>query len=126
MLHFLTDEQISPTVARALLRHAPAVKITALKDWRKGAFMGADDQLILREAAKDGLTLVSYDQRTIRPLLKERVETGINHGAIVFVDQKSIRPYDFGGLVKALAVLAKSERNTSWENRVVFLRSAPA
>ena len=125
MLHFLTDEQVSPTVARELPKHTPGVRITALKDWRKGAFMGTDDRLILKEAAKDGLTLVSYDQRTIRPLLKEWVEVAVQHGGVVFVDHKSIRPDDFGGLVRALSALWKSERKADWNGRLVFLKSQP-
>ena len=120
MLHFLTDEQISPTVARELTKGG--VKVTALKDWRKGTFMGADDKLILKEAAKDGLTLVSYDQKTIRLLLKEWVEVDYLHNGVVFVDHKSIRPDDFGGLVRALGALWKSEKNASWRGRVVFLK----
>jgi hypothetical protein len=122
VLHFLTDEHISPTVVREVLKRVPNVRITALKDWRKGAFMGADDRLILHEAAKEGLTLVSYDQKTIRVLLKEWVEVDVQHAGVVFVDHKSIRPNDFGGLVTALATLWRSEKNADWMGRVVFLK----
>jgi hypothetical protein len=122
VLHFLTDEQISPVVARELLKRVPGVKITALKDWRKGAFMGTDDRVILEEAAKEALTLVSYDQKTIRALLKEWVEVDVQHGGVVFVDHKSIRPDDFGGLIRALGALWRSEKNAPWKGRVVFLK----
>ena len=84
--------------------------------------MGAEDRLILQEASKECLTLVSYDQKTIRPLLKEWVEQDIQHCGVVFVDEKSIRPNDFGGLVKALGALWKSEKNAAWKDRVVFLK----
>ena len=123
MLHFLTDEQISPKVARELLKRVPGVKVTALKDWREGTFMGADDRLILEEASKESLTLVSYDQKTIRPVLKEWIEQETQHAGVVFVDEKSIRPNDFGGLVKALGALWKSEKTVAWNDRVVFLKS---
>jgi hypothetical protein len=123
VLHFLTDEQISPTVGHELLRRIPGVRVTALKDWHQGAFMGAEDRLILREAAKEKLTLVTYDQKTIRPLLKEWVEVEIQHAGVVFVDHKSIRPNDFGGLVKALRALWNSEKNALWKDRVVFLKA---
>jgi hypothetical protein len=123
VLHFLTDEQISPTVARELSTRLPGVKVTALRDWRGGTFMGADDSVILQEASQESLTLVSYDQKTIRPLLKEWVEQDIQHGGVVFVDEKSIRPNDFGGLVKALGALWKIEKHGVWKDRVVFLQS---
>ncbi len=122
MLHFLTDEQISPVVARELLKSIPGVRVTALKEWRKGAFMGAEDTLILQEARQDGLTLVTYDQMTIRPLLKEWVEVDVQHAGVVFVDYKSIRPNDVGGLVKALGALWRSEKNAAWQGRIVFLK----
>lgn len=123
MLHFLTDEHISPTISRELLKRIPGVKITALSQWRGGDLMGADDQRLLQEAEKDGLTLVTYDQRTIRPLLKDWVEQNVSHSGVIFVDEKTIRPNDFGSLVKALGALWKSETRSSWKNRVVFLRA---
>ena len=122
MLQFLLDEHISPAVARqAALKHA-RMKIVALKHWRSGNFLGIEDRVFLPEAKKDGLTLVSYDQRTIRPLLKEWAEQGIAHGGVVFVDTKTIAPDNFGRLVAALSDLWKSERRADWTNRVVFLR----
>ena len=84
--------------------------------------MGADDGVFLPEAKKDGLTLVSYDQRTIRPLLKDWAEQAIDHAGVVFVDTKTIAPQDIGALVGALSQLWKEERQADWTNRVVFLR----
>lgn len=86
--------------------------------------MGAEDRVFLPEAKKEGLTLVSYDQKTIRPLLKEWAEQGIDHGGLVFVDDKTIAPQDFGSLIEALCQLWKSERRANWINRVVFLRKS--
>jgi hypothetical protein len=96
--------------------------IIASRDWRSGGFIGAADRVILPEAKREDLTLVSYDQRTIRPLVKEWAEEGIDHGGVVFVDEKTIAPQDFGSLVEALCELWKTERFQDWTNRVVFLR----
>jgi hypothetical protein len=122
MLQFLLDEHTSPAVARQAMLKYPRMKIVALKHWRSGNFLGIEDRLVLPEAKRDGLTLVSYDQRTIRPLLKEWAEQGIDHGGVVFVDTKTIAPDNFGLLVSALSDLWKSERRADWTNRVVFLR----
>lgn len=122
MLQFLLDEHLSPAVARAAGVKRRGLKIVAFQHWRSGSFLGADDRVVLHEAKTDGLTLVTYDQRTIPPLLKEWAEQGIDHGGVVFVDEKTIAPQDFGGLVEALCQLWESERRANWTNRGVFLR----
>jgi hypothetical protein len=122
MLQLLLDEHISPVVARETGLKCRGLKIVAFREWRAGAFMGADDRVFLPEAATDKLTLVTYDQRTIRPLLKQWAEQSRDHGGVVFVDEKTIAPQDFGSLIEALSDLWKSERRAAWINRVVFLR----
>lgn len=122
MLKLLLDEHISPVVAKSAKAKRRGIPIVAFLHWRDGSFMGADDRVFLPEAKEDGLTLVSYDQKTIRPLLKEWAEQGIDHGGVVFVDTKTIAPQDFGSLVEALCGLWDSERHPEWTNRVVFLR----
>jgi hypothetical protein len=76
----------------------------------------------LREAAAHGLTLVTYDRRTIPPLLKTWAEEERTHGGVVFVDEKTISPADVGGLVWALTRLARETGKWDWTNRVYFLR----
>ena len=49
--------------------------------------------------------------RTIPPLLKAWAEEGRPHGGVIFVDEKTISPADIGGLVWALARLAKEAGN---------------
>jgi len=122
MLNLLLDEHISPTVAEQARRKYPRMKILAFREWQNARFLGTADSFFLPEAAKEKLTLVSYDQRTICPLLKDWMEHGIDHAGIIFVDAKTIRPQDFGGLVKSLGQLWTSQRNANWKNRVLFLR----
>ena len=121
MLAFLLDEHISPVVAEEARRKHPGIKIVALRDWRGGSFLGTPDSVFLAEAARERLSLVTYDQRTIRPLLKAWIEQGIAHAGVVFVDVRTIAPQDFGGLVTALGKPWKSERRADWTDRVVFL-----
>jgi|SRR5436190_17397930 len=125
MLRFLLDEHISPAVARAAGQKCHGIQIVAFRHWRAGAFLGTEDRIFLPEAKKEGRTLVTYDQRTIRPLLKEWAEQGIDQGGVVFVDEKTIAPQDFGALIEALCDLWKSERRAEWTNRVIFLRKRP-
>ena len=122
-LRFLTDEHVSPAVARGAGRHCPGISIISLHEWRDGSFLGSQDDIFLPEASKEGLTFVSYDQKTIRPLLKSWAESGVDHAGFIFVDDKTIPPQDFGRLIKSLCQLWRSERRASWQNRIVCLIS---
>ncbi len=122
MLKLLLDEHISPDVANGLRRRNRALEIHYLVEWENGRFLGQDDHACLREAAIQGLTLVTYDRRTIPPLLKTWAEEGRTHGGVIFVDEKTISPADIGGLVWALTRLARETGNWDWTNRICFLR----
>jgi hypothetical protein len=122
MLKLLLDEHISPGVASGLRRRNRAIEVHAMAEWEDGNFLGRDDVACLREAAAQRLTLVTYDRRTIPPVLKGWAEEGRSHGGVIFVDEKTISPADIGGLVWALAKLTKEAGHWDWTNRVSFLR----
>jgi hypothetical protein len=122
MLKLLLDEHISPDVAHGLRRRHRALEVRYMVEWENGYFLGQADSPCLREAAAQGLTLVTYDRRTIPPLLKTWAEEGRMHGGVVFVDEKTISPADIGGLVWALTRLARETGNWDWTNRIYFLR----
>ena len=122
MLKLLLDEPISAAVARGLRRRSREIDVCALAAWDGGSFLGKDDSALLREAAAQRLTLVTYDRRTIPPVLKAWAEEGRIHGGVIFVDEKTVSPADIGGLVWALARLASDAGSWDWKNRVAFLR----
>lgn len=122
MLKLLLDEHISPDVAKGLRRRNRTLDVRYIVEWEDGYFLGQEDSPCLREAAVQGLTLVTYDRRTIPPLLKTWAEEERIHGGVVFVDEKTISPADIGGLVRSLTSLARESGNWDWTNRVYFLR----
>jgi hypothetical protein len=122
MLKLLLDEHISPDVANGLRRRNRAIDVRYMVEWEDGRFLGQEDSACLREAAAQGLTLVTYDRRTIPPLLKTWAEEERTHGGVIFVDEKTISPADIGGLVWALTRLARETGNWDWTNRIYFLR----
>ena len=123
MLALLLDEQISPVVAEQLLARQPGIPIWSVHRWRQATLVGASDAALLGAAHEEGLTLVTYDLKTIPPLLVEWGAAGVEHAGVVFVDQRTIRSGDFGRLVRALAALWQRERRHDWRNRIVFLEA---
>jgi hypothetical protein len=123
MLRLLLDEHIAPAVAKGVQRRNRALMIHTMVQWEGGDFLGRDDYVCLLEAAKQRLTLVTYERRTIPPLLKLWAEEGRSHGGVIFVDEKTIAPSDIGGLVRALTSLIAETRETDWTDQVYFLRT---
>jgi hypothetical protein len=122
MLKLLLDEHVSPRVATGLSRRDRKLVVRSMPEWEGGNFLGQEDSACLQEAALQGLTLVTYDRRTIPPLLKSWAEEGRRHAGVIFVDEKTISPADIGGLVRALSILAKEARKWDWKDRVCFLQ----
>jgi hypothetical protein len=122
MLKLLLDEHISPAVAKGLRRLRPSISVCGLVEWEGGGFLGQDDAACLRRAAELRWTLVTYDRRTIPPLLKTWAEAGRHHGGVIFIDEKTTPPSDIGGQVRGLAALAREADSWDWTDRVCFLR----
>jgi hypothetical protein len=122
MLKFLLDEHVSPQVAEGLRRRSKEIKVWGLAEWEKGRLLGLSDALLLETAAAQELTLVTYDRKTIPPLLKVWAEEFRDHGGVVFVDEKTIPAPDFGGLIRALRLLWSEANQWDWTNRICVLR----
>ncbi|HXI18203.1 MAG TPA: DUF5615 family PIN-like protein, partial [Chloroflexota bacterium] len=94
MLSLLLDEHISPVVAQQLRSKwlalpAPRCSVLSLHEWQDGTALGWPDEMVLQAAQAQQLTLVTYDQRTILPLIKVWGEAGTSHGGVIFIDEKT-------------------------------------
>lgn len=124
MLRLLLDENISPVVADGVTSRRPEISITSVHRWRNGRLVGQPDSRVLQVATAEGLTLVTFDLSTIRPLLDEWRALGLSHGGVIFVDDRTVRSHDFGGLIRALEAQWDHEHTAEWVNRIAFLRKA--
>ncbi len=121
MLRLLLDEHLSLGIATGLRRIDPAIEVYAISQWERGRFLGRTDHDLLVKAATQGLTLVTYDCRTIPDLLVEWELHGLRHGGVILVDERTIAPSDIGGLARALAELFRDHGHQDWQRRVMFL-----
>jgi len=80
------------------------------------------DGEILRAAAAQRLTLVTYDQNTLLTHMAELVSEGFAHGGIIVVDETSIPQNDVGGMARSLCALSRLLGDADWTNRCFFLQ----
>lgn len=124
MLSLLLDENLSPEIVRQITEKRSDIQIASIYHWQNGQYRGAPDTAILMAALQERLTLVTYDQKTILPLLVQWGASGIDHAGVVFIDDRTIPSNNFGALVRALAALWDADHKEDWINRVDFLRQA--
>jgi hypothetical protein len=124
VLRLLTDEHISPAVAAQAPKRCRGISITSMQTWQRGHFLSAPDEPVLQEAHKERLTLVTFDCRTIPPLLRRWAEDNINHSGVILIDERTIAQHDIGGIITAICALWRAHRNLDWTNRVLYLQSA--
>jgi hypothetical protein len=121
MIGLLLDEHISPKIAAGLRRLDLPVVVHSMKEWKAGAFLGRSDAECLAEAAREGLTLVTYDCRTIPALLKSWREQGRGHAGVIYVNPRTVSSSDIGSLVRALAWVIGEFGEIDWTDREDFL-----
>lgn len=123
---FLLDEHFSPRLVRIAKTLEAECPVVSLHEWRDGLFVGQSDARILREAARNKTTLVTFDVNTIPALLQEMVVAGENHAGVIFVSSKTFSQNDSRGIATALIRLRRSEKAGNWTNRIVFLTKGSA
>ena len=121
MLRLLLDEQMDPELAVQIRAQYPEMDIVSLHVWEDRRYLHTADAVILAEAYRQGYTLVTYDARTIVPLLKVWGEAGIAHGGVIFVKASTIAPDNIGGLLRALAAMWTTYGAGDWTNTTTYL-----
>jgi len=99
----------------------PEIRIESVLVWNGGDLCGKDDDMVLSAAHADSLTLVTYDQKTITPLVMQWATEGRDHTGVVFIDDRSILQEE-GGQVRALIDLWEKAHTQDWTNAVGYLK----
>ena len=120
MLQFLLDEHISPTVCLVVRERRNQISIESVLDWQGGHLSGKDDHTLLSAISAARYTLVTYDLRTVSPLLRTWAATGLTHHGVIFIDERTCRPNDFSAIANALIRIWDGMSTFDWTNRVAF------
>ena len=102
MLRLLLDHHISLDIMVTVQRLQPTMSVSHVRDWR---WQALPDPELLRLARGEGLTLVTYDQASIPDFLRQFAQDQEDHSGVIFVDNRTFRPSDIGGLARGLARL---------------------
>ena len=104
-IRLLLDEHIDPRVSQALRRNG--IDAIVLRDYGDGSLLGSPDEETLAAATSDLRALVTFDLRTIPPLLRRLAEIGTPHGGVVLVSVRTVIPNDVRRLTRLLCRLAE-------------------
>jgi hypothetical protein len=121
MLRLLLDEHIPTAVGPQVRAHDPAISIQSLQEWERGIYLRTSDETIMSAAHEQRLTLLTYDQKTINPMLKHWGERGRDHSGVIFVDRSTLSQDDVGGLVRGILRIWSTFGSDDWLNRVTYL-----
>ncbi len=114
MLFFAADENFNNNIVRGLARRLPDLDLVRVQDVGLG---GADDEAVLRWAAKSGRILLTHDVTTLTHWAIERIEKGEAMPG-VFVAARSLA---VGQVIEDLILLAECSVQGEWERRILYL-----
>lgn len=103
------------------MRHEPSCPIHALHAWEGGKYLHLSDEIILAEAHRQGLTLVTRDIESMGPIVRTWYLEGRGHSGVIFVDDRTIPEGNVGALVTALIGFWRVTREYNWENVCAYL-----
>lgn len=120
-MKLLLDEHIWPGASGLVRKFVPGAVVESIHDHATGALVNCSDEIVLAEAHRGGLTLVTFDVNTIPVLLREKALSGEDHGGVIFVSSKSFAQNDHPGLARALAGILRGNAGACWTNRAIYL-----
>src|SRR6266581_2842246 len=75
-----------------------------------GAYINADDPVLLEACWQDGRALVSKDRATLPGWIALRIAEGKEHSGVLFYDLERFKSHQVGALAKAIAMALEQTR----------------
>jgi hypothetical protein len=121
VLRFLLDEHLSPEIVSAVQAVHQEISVVSMNHWENGQYKGLDDDVVLAKAHEQGLNLVTYDLKTIPPLLVQWGHLGIPHAGVIFGSSHTISTSNIGAVARALIHVWQEYGDLCWTNRIAYL-----
>lgn len=100
-IKFLLDADISPQVAEGCRDRGVDIRSVS-----EVMFVDTPDEDIFQRALKEGWIIVTCNNGDFALLLADALRQGLEVPGVVFVNGRTIRRSDFGGLIRALVKLS--------------------
>jgi len=121
-MKLLLDSHIPAAAIPALRKRHAGLDVQHLAQWRRGDFLGAEDEDILAVCAQEGRIWVTYDLATVPDLLIRFAEEGRDHAGVFLADDATVSPENVGAVAAAISELIDEPGGTDTTNLARFIR----
>ncbi len=120
MTRLVADANLSRKFVRACLRLDKKCPLVPLADWMNGKYRVSEDAVLLAVLREQGLTLVSFDRRTMAAHAGELTRAGAGHAGVILF-RRSVSPIDYGKQSRLLVEFWREAGNEDWADRIAYL-----
>jgi hypothetical protein len=113
-MKFWADENFHGDILRGILAAYPELDITRVQDTE---LSGADDAMLLEEAAKQGVVIITHDVQTMTKYAYDRVRAGLPMRGVIEVAESM----PVGQAVNDLVLVIGASFPADFENQVIYV-----
>jgi hypothetical protein len=113
-MRFLADENFHGDMFRGIIAAYPELDIVRVQDT---AFVGAKDEVLLEEAARQGAILLTHDAQTMTKYANDRIKAGLPMPGVILV----IEGTPIGQAIADLTVMIGAGTSTDFVHQVRYI-----
>jgi hypothetical protein len=116
----LADENTSHRFVAACRHIKPNFPIIHISDWKDGAFLSANDPLLLMALSESGTILVSFDRASIPMHAGKLTREGLGHAGVILF-RRSVPVIAYGRQARLLVQFWREAEDWDWADRIEYL-----
>jgi len=114
VIRFAADENFNHTITRGLLRRLPDLDLVRIQDV---GLSGAEDEVVLEWAAREGRVLLTQDAKTMTKFAFDRVRAGKPMPGVIEIR----RTVPLAVAIEELQLIAQCSQAGEWAGHVVYV-----
>jgi predicted nuclease of predicted toxin-antitoxin system len=114
VIRLAADENFNHTITRGLLRRLPHVDLVRVQDV---GLSGAEDDLVLEWAAREGRILLTQDAKTITKFAFDRVRAGKPMPGVIEI----VRKVPLAVAIEELQIIVECSQEGEWNGQVLYV-----